>query len=177
VKPCQECQERDAVIHLTRVDGAQTTTMHLCSRCAAERGIESKPTEMPFKSPLGDFLAAMAESNRPLADTTPATRCPQCGATLRDISRQGRLGCATCWETFASEMKKLVRRLHGSNQYVGTGYSNPATEDTDASDRHREARERIRLKTALREAVAQEAFEVAAQLRDALHDLPDVEQK
>ena len=33
---CEQCREREAVIHLTQIVNEQVTTLHLCERCAAE---------------------------------------------------------------------------------------------------------------------------------------------
>ncbi len=38
---CEQCHEREAVIHLTQIVNEQVTTLHLCERCAAEKGVES----------------------------------------------------------------------------------------------------------------------------------------
>ena len=56
---CDQCREREAVIHLTQIVNDQVTTLHLCERCAAEKGVES-PASVT-KTPLGSFLAAMPQ--------------------------------------------------------------------------------------------------------------------
>ena len=56
---CEQCHEREAVIQLTQIVNEQVTTLHLCERCAAEKGVES-PGAQP-KTPLGSFLAAMGQ--------------------------------------------------------------------------------------------------------------------
>ena len=33
---CDQCKEREAVVHLTQIVEEQVTTQHLCERCAAE---------------------------------------------------------------------------------------------------------------------------------------------
>ena len=53
---CDQCQEREAVIHLTQIVNEQVTTLHLCEKCAAEKGVESPGSVA--KTPLGSFLAA-----------------------------------------------------------------------------------------------------------------------
>lgn len=164
---CQTCQEREAVVHLTQVVGDQVTTIHLCGKCAAERGIATDSEAVA--TPLGSFLAALAPTPA-VTGEAPAV-CPDCGATLADIRASGRLGCATCWTVFAGPLRDLVRRLHGATRHVGEPYQDPA--DADAGAGRRLAHERIRLREALREAVEAEAFEQAAELRDRLRDLED----
>jgi protein arginine kinase activator len=170
---CQSCHERAAVVHLTHLIDGVVTTVHLCGQCAAQQGVAHDPPE--FATPLGSFLAALgpvvpepgvSESGE------AAAGCPECGATLADIRASGRLGCATCWSVFERPLRDLVRRLHGSTRHVGREYHDPADTADDAPSR-RVAHDRIRLREALREAVAAEAFETAAQLRDQLKALDD----
>lgn len=168
---CQSCHQREAVVHLSQVVDGTPTTVHLCSRCAAEQGVALDSAAEP--TPLGSFLAALGPLV-PEPDLSEAgllaSTCPACGATLADIRASGRLGCATCWTVFDRPLRDLIRRLHGSTRHLGEWYQDPAAPGASGSD-HRIAHERIRLREALKEAVAAEAFEAAAALRDALRDL------
>jgi protein arginine kinase activator len=173
VSTCQACHEHPAVVHLTQLIDGVVTTVHLCGRCAAEQGVAQDTA--PVTTPLGSFLAALGPliPEPDLTETGLATTgCPECGATLADIRASGRLGCATCWTTFDRPLRDLVRRLHGSTRHLGEWYHDPATA-ADGESAHRVAHERIRLREALREAVAAEAFETAAQLRDELRALEE----
>ena len=38
---CDQCHDREAVVHLTHIAEGQVTMLHLCERCAAEKGVES----------------------------------------------------------------------------------------------------------------------------------------
>jgi len=168
---CQACHEREAVVHLTQVVDDQVTTVHLCGKCAAERGIATEAES--GATPLGSFLAALGPASLTPAGTMPEEgACPECGATLADIRASGRLGCATCWVTFARPLRDLVRRLHGATRHVGEWYDDPATAADEAAER-RVDHERIRLREALDEAITAEAFEEAAELRDRLRELDD----
>ncbi|HEU5050346.1 MAG TPA: hypothetical protein VFU00_08500, partial [Gemmatimonadales bacterium] len=92
---CDQCHEREAIVHLTQIVDAEVSTVHLCERCAAERGVEP-PTV--GKSPLGSFLAAMGKEleGAALPGTPTGETCERCGATLRDFRETGRLGCPDC---------------------------------------------------------------------------------
>lgn len=164
---CQSCHEREAVVHLTEVSGDKVTTVHLCGRCAAERGIATDAAVTG--NPLGSFIAAMAPTaGLPPSPNGESDRCPDCGATLGDIRASGRLGCATCWVTFERPLRKLVKRLHGASLHRGKSYSDPARSETPIE---RDRYERIRLRQELAEAVEHEEFEIAAELRDRLQEL------
>ncbi|MCU0620106.1 MAG: UvrB/UvrC motif-containing protein [Gemmatimonadales bacterium] len=162
---CDECGERDAVVHLTQIVNEQVTTVHLCEKCAAERGVES-PAQLT-KSPLGSFLAAMGKPGA----TVPANdaSCPGCGATLADFREAGRLGCAACYDAFGAPLRDLLRRLHGSTQHVGERYVPGGSAVPAAPPTPAEGGAALRLR--LQQAVRDEDFELAAQLRDQLRAL------
>jgi protein arginine kinase activator len=165
---CEQCHEREAVIHLTQIVNEQVTTLHLCERCAADKGVES-PGSQP-KTPLGTFLAAMGQE---LPNQVPAPRtgdnCPRCGGSLQDFRESGRLGCPDCYRSFEVPLRDLLRRLHGSTQHVGERYADAEKERAlpamQARPQAAELREQLRL------AVETENFELAAELRDRLRVL------
>ena len=162
---CQSCHEHEAVVRLTQIVGDAVTTVHLCSRCAAERGIETDAEVA--QTPLGAFLAAMGKGEPavPMAAGSVES-CPACGATLHDFRSTGRVGCAECWTTFEQPLRDLLRRLHGATKHTGEGYrvASPA-ELTPAEARQRH---RAELREELAAAIAAEQFERAAELRDQL---------
>jgi protein arginine kinase activator len=162
---CDQCHEREAVIHLTQIVNEQVTTLHLCERCAAEKGVES-PSSVA-KTPLGSFLAAMGK-NLPEVEPTPRSSetCTRCGGSLQDFRESGRLGCPECYRSFETPLRDLLRRLHGSTHHVGERYaerSNGAAAEAQAETA--DLREQLRL------AVETENFELAAELRDRLRVL------
>src|SRR5216683_6734214 len=93
-------------------------------------------------------------------------RCAACGGTLRDFREAGRLGCAQCYEAFATHLRDLLRRLHGSSQHVGERYALPGA--AGATDPRLQL---LDLKEQLRRAVDNENFELAAELRDRIRVL------
>ena len=162
---CEQCHEREAVIHLTQIVNEQVTTLHLCERCAAEKGVES-PGSQP-KTPLGTFLAAMGQE---LPEQTPSTprageTCSRCGGSLQDFRERGRLGCPDCYRSFEVPLRDLLRRLHGSTHHMGERYSDQGTAPPKERHQAAELREQLRL------AVETENFELAAELRDRLRVL------
>ena len=96
VMTCDQCHEREAVVHLTQIVDAEVTTLHLCEQCAAEKGIETPARSR--KSPLGSFLAAMGKELEAARGARTAPKpAARCGATLRDFRETGRLGCPDCY--------------------------------------------------------------------------------
>ena len=162
---CDQCHEREAVIHLTQIVNEQVTTLHLCERCAAEKGVESPGSAV--KTPLGSFLAAMGKNTEQATVPRAAESCPRCGASYQDFRESGRLGCSDCYVTFEAPLRDLLRRLHGSTHHLGERYAEGErpTADPAAGDRAAALREQLRL------AVETENFELAAELRDRLRVL------
>ena len=162
---CQSCHERDAVVHLTQVVGEDVSTMHLCSKCAAERGIETEAAVAHTQ--LGAFLAAMGSGGPGMAAAAATGEmCPQCGATLEHFRASGRLGCSGCWVTFERPLRDLVRRAHGATKHTGERYEEVDTVVLSAIEQRE--RDQMELEEQLRLAVASEHFERAAELRDQL---------
>ena len=77
---CDQCGEREAVVDLTQIANDDVKKMHLCERCAAERGVESPVPAN--KTPLGTFLAAMSKGGAG-GGLVEAQRCP--GATISPL--------------------------------------------------------------------------------------------
>jgi protein arginine kinase activator len=164
VSRCDNCGEREAVIHLTQIVDNTVSTVHLCEPCAAEKGVDT--AAQVAKYPLGDFLASLGEAAAPEPGGAAAAACPACGATLQDFRQTGRLGCAGCYAAFGSQLRDLLRRIHGNTQHEGERYRGPAggpgaPATADAGE----------LRDRLRRAVEAEDFEEAARLRDAIRGL------
>lgn len=159
---CDNCHERDAVITLTQVADEQKTTVHLCERCAAERGVETSASLS--KVPVANFLASIKNVDvaAALPGPTPVGSCRHCGASLDDFRETGRLGCADCYRSFEGPLRDLLRRLHGSTRHVGERYAVPG------ADPPSEPSSGAMLREQLRQAIEAERFELAAQIRDQL---------
>jgi protein arginine kinase activator len=169
VIPCQSCHTQEAVVHLTQVAGDQVTTVHLCSKCAAERGIATETAVA--QTPLGAFLAAMGKGGAPLAAAAAGGEaCSACGATLQDFRASGRVGCPECWATFERPLRDLLRRVHGATRHTGQPYDAP-----DGTSRSADGPGvlRAQLREQLRVAVEAEQFELAAELRDRLRGVDE----
>ncbi|MBA3257927.1 MAG: UvrB/UvrC motif-containing protein [Gemmatimonadales bacterium] len=159
---CDQCREREAVIHLTQIVNEQVTTLHLCERCAAEKGVES-PGGVA-KTPLGTFLAAMGKGY-PEQTAIPARggdSCQRCGGSLQDFRESGRLGCPECYRSFEAPLRDLLRRLHGSTHHMGERYVEAGQPHAENGSQAADLKEQLRL------AVETENFELAAELRDRL---------
>lgn len=158
---CDVCKEGDAVIQLTEVEGTGVRLLHLCERCAAERGVET--TASAPKAQITDFLQSVHQAMQ--ATQGDAARCTFCSSTFRDFKSTGRLGCAHCYDAFENSMRDLLRRVHGNSKHIGRQYLPPSGEHLPDGGTANELRDR------LRRAIDSEQFEVAADIRDRLRGL------
>ncbi|HVX39397.1 MAG TPA: UvrB/UvrC motif-containing protein [Gemmatimonadaceae bacterium] len=158
---CDSCRERDAVVHLTTIENNAVHQLHLCERCAAERGVET--TVAAPKHPLGEFLQAVHE--QVATSGTDAVRCSFCNTTMADFRATGRWGCARCYSNFEAGIRELLRRVHGNSRHVGRVYHPPMTETMERASVLGELKDR------LRRAIESEQFELAADLRDRIRVL------
>ena len=92
---------------------------------------------------------------------TPDECCPACGLSVADFKKTGRLGCGTCWTTFEKGLATLLKDLHKGTTHVGKV---PAR-----AVKSREVTDKLRaLEQELKQAVKEERFEDAAELRNQI---------
>lgn len=165
---CDNCHERDAVIELTQIADDKKVELHLCEKCAAEKGISTSASLA--KIPVGGIVATLGKSNQAAAalpNITQKGTCRSCGASLEDFREAGRLGCAACYWTFEGPLRDLLRRLHGASRHLGERYTSPGTEPGEEGPSTTQLREQLKV------AVETESFELAAELRDRLRALEE----
>jgi protein arginine kinase activator len=160
---CQVCGEAEATIHFKELKLEEMHEMHLCPACAEEKGFHSM-VEME-KSSLSSKLIFMAEN---LSGEGSAkigqVQCPSCGMRYGEFARAGRLGCSECYGAFDVQLRRLLRRVHGSTRHIGKSPGRPRP----ISDRRAQLQ---RLQDDLQRAIVSEDYERAAQIRDAIRKL------
>ncbi|MDR1961977.1 MAG: UvrB/UvrC motif-containing protein [Gracilibacteraceae bacterium] len=159
---CQNCQQREAAVRVTKIENGQATQMNLCKECARQYH-----NVKVFPGMVSDFMQAMFTLKGAPGGQQSAARCPVCGLTFAQIQKAGRVGCSHCYETFEPQMDFLLRRLHGGSRHVGKV-------PRRGGGNIRRQNEMRALKAELQELVRREAFEEAAVLRDRLRALEAV---
>ena len=168
---CQQCSQRPASVHVKRILDGQVQELHLCEKCAAERGDVFQGAE-GFTIPglLAGLLAglggtvAVPGASPALPPELAALRCPRCGHSYLEFSRTGLLGCPECYDAFSGALGPLIRRIHGKSRHEGKF---PAR----GAGRLQKRREADDLRRQLASAVAEQAFERAAELRDRIREI------
>jgi protein arginine kinase activator len=168
---CQDCNKREAQVHLTQIVNNEKTTLHLCKKCAAARGFHSPLDNIPF--PLAEMLSGMAagtpQSGKAAEQDNIA--CGTCGLTFESFTQQGRFGCGDCYKTFRHRLEKIMRKIHGASLHRGRS---PVFVPAEASgDVPIPVKEEERLEQELRKAIEAEEFERAAEIRDKLKTMKE----
>ena len=156
---CQACKKRQATVHLTEIIESEKREKHLCEECAHKQ-TGPLQTGVSHKELLANVITQLAPEIHEMSKTI----CPSCGLSYLEFRSQGRLGCASDYVAFKKGLVELLDKIHGSTQHIG---KTPGDGGADA-----DARKTVQsLRQQLEEAVAQEEFEKAAQLRDTIREL------
>lgn len=132
--------------------------VNLCDACSKEKGVQD-----PTGFALADLLLGIGAAEE-IEKGAPTQKCLVCGYTQSDFKKTGRLGCSTCYTTFAEGLNTLLKAMHKGTEHVG--------KLPQRAQRTMELNDRMRLLTeSLEKAVAEEKYEAAASLRDQIKQL------
>lgn len=163
---CENCHQRPANVHVTRIVNADKTEMHLCSECAREMddiGIPFEPG-VSMQNVLAELLNYDELLGRHATRTRATPQCSACGLTYQELTRTGLMGCAHCYEDFAAPLQSLLQRIHGAKRHGGK----LPRRRGGALNLRREMEE---LRQRLDDAISAEEYERAATLRDEIHQM------
>ena len=157
---CESCHKYEATIIYTHIVENKKKTVHLCSFCA------SKDEDTPTKGagPAMSGKKVVVELNLAAAEEASSAQCAECGMTYEEFRKAGRFGCKGCYTAFEEQLERLLKRIHGSVRHQGKGR-------IEQRELLLPAEEIAQLRQDLETAVAEEAFERAAQLRDRIIQL------
>jgi len=163
---CESCKKNRATFHYTHIINNEVSEIHLCSKCALEKGIGGMFI-FPHP-PLTDLFAGLTQSLQKAREVNMPSgeRCPMCGFTYRDFRETGRLGCSKCYSTFRRHLQSMLKKIHGSNQHVGKSVTKMIEDKKEEKvDLHQEL---LDLREKLHIAVSEEDYEQAAKIRDKI---------
>jgi protein arginine kinase activator len=160
---CQVCGKTPATVHFTEIHDNKMSEIHVCERCAEEKGLQSAPHAHKFD--IADLLAGMVDHmTHTDEERVGHVQCPRCGMPYSGFKETGRLGCAECYSAFQFQLRPLLRRIHGDTRHRGK----VPTRDGEGVARSRQIQ---RLHDELQRAVEREQFEEAASVRDEIKKL------
>ncbi len=163
---CQHCKKNEATTHIKTMINGEYTEYRLCPECARELGYDSMFPD--FSADFGGLLSSFFSNALPAI--SGAAHCRGCGSTLNDIRRTGKVGCADCYDTFFNELMPTIRSIHGNTEHKG---KRPGEiEYTVNEEQPKENADKLAsLRAELKQAIEDENFERAAQLRDEIKEL------
>lgn len=160
---CQRCGKNPATIHVQQIIQGQMSQMELCSSCAAQEGWGGGFFPM---GQIGKMMASLMGQDAPASlnqnETSPV--CSHCGFPLSDFQHTGLMGCPDCYQAFAQQLEPVIRRVQGSLRHRGI---TPG----QAAEQGQPKGELDMLREQLQQAIDQEAYEQAAELRDRIRNL------
>jgi protein arginine kinase activator len=158
---CQ-CGKKLATIHVTEIINGEKKEIHLCEDCAKKKQLIFPASSSVLD--LGEVLSGIAQAaGEGENDELQKTVCPNCGMTFADFRSGGRFGCPNDYEAFRRGVDPLLERIHGTTEHRGKRPRTPMQAPQDAR--------LIQLRADLRKAVADEAYERAARIRDQIYAL------
>ncbi len=160
---CERCQKKEATVYLTQIINNQKTTLNLCEDCARDPQILGLPS-FDFHKLLSGFLGQPLMVNPENETEFPHNQsltCPNCGLTESMFSQKGLLGCSKCFEVFQDNLEGVFRKIYGTAKHTGK-----VPQRTGGIVRLQH--ELSQLKHKMKVAIAKEAFEEAAKLRDQI---------
>ncbi|HDS09319.1 MAG TPA: hypothetical protein ENN73_03740 [Firmicutes bacterium] len=153
---CDICHENEATIRTKIYFNDKLQELNICEPCAKEHGILNlKETNVKI---FADFLSHLIENKKEASRVKG--KCPLCGMTLPDFKRIGQLGCDECYYTFRQELIPLFNKMQVGTMHIGRGPKGKH----DLSNYEKIAM----LRKALQNAIMDERYEDAAEIRDKL---------
>ncbi len=155
---CDVCKTNQATVFLTQIVDGKMQKVNLCEACSKEKGVTD-----PTGFALADLLLGLGAAQE-MERGGSVQKCPSCGFSQADFKKTGRLGCATCYTTFADGLAALLKGMHKGTEHIGKV---PARM---AKTLERESAMKT-LQRDLRKAVSGEDYESAATIRDRIRHL------
>jgi protein arginine kinase activator len=163
---CDVCGKKKATVHLTEIVDDQMSEMHLCEDCAREKSVQ-----MEQQFGLADLLAGLSDFGKQIKDYEKVKLvCNNCGLNYDDFKKFGRLGCSECYPAFREQLSVLLKKIHGSNRHLGKAPGMVVKAEGQKVETLSYLREQ------LQDAIQDEDFERAAELRDKIRTMEKEQQ-
>ena len=165
MRKCDKCGAENATTHVKTIINGEFKEYDLCSACAHKLGYTNVFADMEsdFSHLLGSFFGNV------LPARTQSTRCEFCGSPYAAIANTGHVGCANCYQLFADRLNPSIVRIHGNAAHCGK-HSKIAAQAREERAETKEDKIK-RLQSQLDEAIKQQEFERAAELRDQIREM------
>ena len=170
---CDNCGKNEANVKYTQIINGVKKEMKLCEKCSKQLGIDDINFNMPidFSSFLGDLISDYEESSfMPMMSTPKELRCKNCNTTYNEFLNTGKFGCAECYDAFSSKIESVLKRIHGSDKYLGRK-SKGKIKQIEKKTEQKEDSKLDKLEKELKQAIKEERYEDAAKIRDEIKNI------
>ncbi|RBW67725.1 UvrB/UvrC motif-containing protein [Bacillus taeanensis] len=170
---CQECHQRPASLHFTKIINGEKTEMHLCEQCAKEKG-DVLPGPNSFSihnllSGLLNFEQSVTEAPHTGFKKSQPLHCSKCNMTYQQFAEIGRFGCSHCYKAFNHKLDPVLKKVHGGNTTHSGKIPKRGGYDIQRQKKIRTLRERMQTH------ITNEEFEKAAEIRDQIRIIENSE--
>ena len=167
---CEICHKNDATTAYTHIVDDTKKTLLLCGNCIPQSEEKKKDASQPNDDQSPKSVPQLIKkvkvefNNAGSSEAIENTVCRECGMTYKQFKKVGRLGCHQCYTSFAPQLERLLKRIHGADAHCGKA---PIEVGTVPSPH--KALEQLR--NELKDAVSCEQFERAAKIRDQIREI------
>ncbi|MCI8999988.1 MAG: hypothetical protein HFJ26_03470 [Clostridia bacterium] len=171
---CENCGDNEANVRYTQIVNGVKKEMVLCEDCAKKLGIGDVDFNMPINlsSFFSEFFEDTNDNFLPEFTKTEELPCKECGMTYDEFMKEGKFGCANCYDTFLNKIDPILKNLHASNQHVGRKGKITKPELNKEKMQKEETKntnsKTDELKEQLKQAIKEERYEDAAKIRDEI---------
>lgn len=156
---CESCNNQEATVHYTEIEGAEKREIHLCEECYRQ-----KATPVQKVVDFAELLKQLLHGAVKEQGATARALCPTCGISLAEFRSSGRFGCPNDYQVFKEAIVPLLEKIQHGARHVGGV-------PTRAGVELQRENELIRLRRELERSVQREEYEEAAELRDRIRKL------
>ncbi len=147
---CEHCGENPADIHIRQIANGKENELYICSKCAEK--IQKK--FLSFLK-MNNYMTGMMKNVEPQEE---GKVCPVCKFDINKIRKLGKVGCATCYEVFEKELEPVFEDLNIRRH----------KKPEDSEEKENIFDKIDKLQNELNQAVLDEHYERAAELRDEI---------
>lgn len=163
---CEACNKNPATVYLSKIVNGNQVEMYLCETCAKEKGSFNLDSNFSIQNFLTHLIKSTDQSafRTEEAINPKVVACPNCGLTYQEFRKIGKFGCSECYQTFGQLIKPILKKIQGNAYHAGkiplrTGKLFKTKQVIG------------QLQEALKNAIEEEAYEKAANLRDEIKRL------
>lgn len=178
---CQRCNKNNANVHIVKLVNGEKSDLWVCEECAKQLSASSinlsknNDVSGQFQDMLGAFFQAIGgdevkntsinkkEVKNSIKDNFKIDIvCKNCGLTYSEFKKNGKFGCEDCYTSFIEIDKNIINK--DNKEHVGKV---PKSIENDFIEKRRIHS----LKKLIKECVANEDYERAAEIRDEIREI------